>query len=76
MSLVTTLNLLTGYAQPGTVRNQLERSVRLHDRTHGAGAMITIAAALAILILLAIVAGIAGCESRDGFDATFTDRRS
>jgi hypothetical protein len=38
--------------------------------------MITITAALAILALLAIVAGIAGCESRDGFDATFTDRRS
>ena len=37
--------------------------------------MITIAAAMAILTLLAIVAGIAGYESRDGFEATLTDRR-
>ena len=38
--------------------------------------MIILATALAFLTLLAIVAGIAGAESRDGFDATFTDRRS
>jgi hypothetical protein len=38
--------------------------------------MTILATVLAVLALLAIVASIVGCESRDGFDATTFDRRS
>ena len=72
-SAVTTLQVLTGYAQAAIVRNQLASSVRLQLRTTEVpmDAFMPVLIVLGTLVLVALagaIATVAGYDSRDGFD--------